>query len=63
MKLEMYDEMDGRMNFLIDVIQTHLGKNHPVLVTIFEEIGDFFNQFVNEENSCVNFYTQVGLNI
>lgn len=51
--------MDGKMNFLIDVIQTHLGKNHPVLISIFEEIGDFFNQFTNEENSSVNFYTQV----
>ena len=53
--------MEEKMNYLIDLVKNHLGENHPILIRIFEEIGDFFNQFHNEEAYTVNFYTQACL--
>lgn len=49
------------MNSILDLVKNHLGQNHPILVQIFEEIGDYFNQFKNEEAYTVNFYTQASV--
>lgn len=61
LKLELFEEMDEKMNSILDLVKNHLGQNHPILVQIFEEIGDYFNQFKNEEAYTVNFYTQASV--
>jgi hypothetical protein len=61
LKLEQYEEMEGKMTYMFDLVKFHLGNNHPILIQIFEDIGDFFNQFHNEEAYTVNFYTQACL--
>ena len=60
-KLELYDEMDLKMGQIFELVKFHLGSNHPILIQIFEEIGDFFSEFYNEEAYTINFYTQVSI--
>ncbi len=42
LKLQLFEEMSAKMAILYDIVKYHLGDNHPILIPIFEEIGDYF---------------------